>query len=63
MSYTADVVSPPLVSVIIPTRNRPQLLAEAIQAQTFTDFEIVLSHAAASGGLKRSRMTRVWAQV
>jgi glycosyltransferase involved in cell wall biosynthesis len=36
----------PTVSVIIPTRNRPQLLAEAIrsvQAQTFTDYEIVLS--------------------
>jgi glycosyltransferase involved in cell wall biosynthesis len=39
-------VSAPLVSVIIPTRNRPHLLVEAIrsaQAQTFTDFEIVLS--------------------
>src|SRR6266852_5744847 len=35
----------PLVSVVIPTHNRPQLLAEAIasvRAQTFTDYEIIV---------------------
>jgi glycosyltransferase involved in cell wall biosynthesis len=35
----------PLVSVVIPTHNRPEMLAEAlasIKAQTFTDYEIVV---------------------
>ena len=39
-------VAQPIVSVIIPTRNRPQLLAEAIrsvQAQTVTSHEIILA--------------------
>jgi cellulose synthase/poly-beta-1,6-N-acetylglucosamine synthase-like glycosyltransferase len=34
----------PRVSVVIPTRDRPQLLREAlasVRAQTFTDYEIV----------------------
>jgi cellulose synthase/poly-beta-1,6-N-acetylglucosamine synthase-like glycosyltransferase len=33
----------PLVSVIIPTHNRPELLAETLastRAQTFTDYEV-----------------------
>src|SRR5262245_2796501 len=36
---------PPLVSVVIPTHNRPRMLAEAlasVQAQTFTDYEIII---------------------
>lgn len=35
----------PLVSVVIPTHNRPELLAEAlasVNAQTFTDYEIIV---------------------
>src|ERR1700719_676894 len=35
----------PLVSVIIPTHNRPKLLREALEsvkAQTFTDYEIIV---------------------
>jgi glycosyltransferase involved in cell wall biosynthesis len=35
----------PVVSVIVPTCNRPQMLAEAlasVRAQTFTDYEIVV---------------------
>ncbi len=35
----------PSVSVIIPTHNRPQMLAEAVEsvlAQTFQDFEIIM---------------------
>src|SRR5260370_3206764 len=35
----------PLVSVVIPTHNRPEMLAEAIasvRAQTFTDYEIIV---------------------
>src|SRR5882672_3883889 len=35
----------PLVSVIIPTHNRPQLLKkalESVKAQTFTDYEIIV---------------------
>src|SRR5260370_3185903 len=34
----------PLISVVIPTHNRPEMLAEAIasvRAQTFTDYEII----------------------
>lgn len=35
----------PTVSVVVPTHNRPQMLAEAltsIRAQTFTDYEIIV---------------------
>jgi len=35
----------PLVSVVVPTHNRPELLAEAlasVRAQTFTDYEIIV---------------------
>jgi glycosyltransferase involved in cell wall biosynthesis len=41
----ANVMSPPLVSVIIPVYNRPLLLreaAESVFAQTFSDFELIL---------------------
>jgi len=37
--------APPLVSVIVPTYNRPEMLAEALQSilnQTFRDFEIIV---------------------
>src|SRR5260221_8617571 len=35
----------PLVSVVIPTHNRPDMLAEAlasVRAQTFTDYEVLV---------------------
>jgi glycosyltransferase involved in cell wall biosynthesis len=38
-------VACPLVSVIIPTHNRPEMLAEAlgsVRAQTFTDYEVLI---------------------
>jgi glycosyltransferase involved in cell wall biosynthesis len=38
------MTKPPLVSVVIPTHNRPDMLREAIasvRAQTFTDYEII----------------------
>src|SRR5258707_1170448 len=37
--------SSPLVPVVIPTHNRPDMLAEAlasVRAQTFTDYEIIV---------------------
>ncbi|HEX8639024.1 MAG TPA: glycosyltransferase family 2 protein, partial [Pyrinomonadaceae bacterium] len=37
----------PFFSVVIPTRNRAQLLKHAIQSvldQTFTDFEVIVSN-------------------
>lgn len=40
-----ETSNPPQVSVVIPTRDRPEMLAEAIRtvrAQTFTDYEIVV---------------------
>jgi glycosyltransferase involved in cell wall biosynthesis len=39
------MTKPPLVSVVIPTHNRPDMLCEAIasvRAQTFTDYEILV---------------------
>lgn len=51
--------APPLVSVVIPTHNRPQMLAEAlgrVRAQTFTDSEIlVLSNGENANMLQASR--------
>src|SRR6516165_5526315 len=41
----APMTKPPLVSVVIPTHNRPDMLREAIasvRAQTFTDYEILV---------------------
>jgi len=38
-------MSLPLVSVVVPTHNRPEMLAEAlasVRAQTFTDYEIIV---------------------
>jgi glycosyltransferase involved in cell wall biosynthesis len=38
-------MAPPLVSVVIPTYNRPALLAETLEsvfAQTFTDYEVIV---------------------
>jgi glycosyltransferase involved in cell wall biosynthesis len=35
----------PLVSVVVPTHNRPEMLAQAlasVQAQTFTDYEVIV---------------------
>jgi len=40
-----DAGRSPLVSVVIPTHNRPDMLAEAlasVRAQTFTDYEIIV---------------------
>ncbi|MGC8490862.1 MAG: glycosyltransferase [Syntrophobacteraceae bacterium] len=37
--------SPPMVSVVVPTRNRPEMLVEALQSilhQTYRDFEIIV---------------------
>ena len=39
------MANPPLVSVVIPTHNRPDMLCEAVasvQAQTFTNYEIIV---------------------
>lgn len=40
-----DAESIPLISIVIPTRNRPQLLQRALEtiaAQTFADFEVIV---------------------
>jgi cellulose synthase/poly-beta-1,6-N-acetylglucosamine synthase-like glycosyltransferase len=47
--------SAPLISVIIPTHNRPDTLAEAlasVQAQTFTDYEIIVVSNGESDGMR-----------
>jgi glycosyltransferase involved in cell wall biosynthesis len=44
-SGTDEAMSSPFVSVVIPTHNRPDMLAEAlasVRAQTFTDYEIIV---------------------
>lgn len=44
-SVPAEIESEPLVSVIIPTRNRPELLARAVQSaveQTYANLEILV---------------------
>jgi O-antigen biosynthesis protein len=41
----APMPQPPLVSVVVPTHNRPDMLREAIasvRAQSFTDYEIIV---------------------
>lgn len=46
----------PLVSVVIPTHNRPQMLAEAlasVRAQTFTDYEIIVVSNGESDEMRR----------
>jgi glycosyltransferase involved in cell wall biosynthesis len=48
---------PPRVSVIVRTRDRPRLLAEALESlrrQTMTDFETVLVNDGSAGGLERA---------
>src|SRR5258706_792567 len=45
----------PLVSVIIPTHSRPEMLAEAldsVRAQTFTDYEIIVVSNGESGEMR-----------
>jgi glycosyltransferase involved in cell wall biosynthesis len=35
----------PMVSVVVPTHNRPEMLAQAlasVHAQTFTDYEVII---------------------
>jgi glycosyltransferase involved in cell wall biosynthesis len=47
----------PLISVVIPTHNRPGLLAEAIasvRAQTFTDYEIIVVSNGESADMRRA---------
>src|SRR5260370_823595 len=47
----------PLVSVIIPTHNRPGMLAEAlasVRAQTFTDYEIIVVSNGESDDMRRA---------
>ncbi len=47
----------PLVSVVIPTHNRPEMLAEAIasvRAQTFTDYEIIVVSDGESDDMRRA---------
>src|SRR5258708_2486713 len=47
----------PLVSVVIPTHNRPEMLAEAItsvRAQTFTDYEIIVVSNGESDDMRRA---------
>jgi glycosyltransferase involved in cell wall biosynthesis len=47
----------PLVSVVIPTHNRPEMLAEAItsiRAQTFTDYEIIIVSNGESDDMRRA---------
>jgi len=47
----------PLISVVIPTHNRPELLAEAIasvRAQTFTDYEIIVVSNGESADMRRA---------
>jgi glycosyltransferase involved in cell wall biosynthesis len=47
----------PLVSVVIPTHNRPEMLAEAItsvRAQTFADYEIVVVSNGESDDMRRA---------
>jgi glycosyltransferase involved in cell wall biosynthesis len=55
-------LSDPLVSVIIPTHNRPEMLAQAlasVRAQTFTDYEIIV----ASNGEKQPLLTKGIARI
>jgi glycosyltransferase involved in cell wall biosynthesis len=47
----------PLVSVVIPTRNRPEMLAEAVAsvlAQTFADYEIIVVSNGESADTRRA---------
>jgi glycosyltransferase involved in cell wall biosynthesis len=47
----------PLVSVIVPTHNRPGMLAEAlasVRAQTFTDYEIIVVSNGESDDMRRA---------
>lgn len=49
----------PLISVVIPTHNRPELLAEAIasvRAQTFTDYEIIVVSNGESTGMRQQSL-------
>jgi glycosyltransferase involved in cell wall biosynthesis len=45
----------PLVSVVVPTHNRPEMLAEtlaSIRAQTFTDYEIIVVSNGENAGMR-----------
>jgi len=47
----------PLVSVVVPTHNRPEMLAEAlasVRAQTFTDYEVIVISNGESANARRA---------
>src|SRR5215468_4951735 len=54
----------PLVSVVIPTHNRPEMLADAlasVRAQTFADYEIiVISNGEDTATRRDSRRAAAW---
>ena len=50
-------MSLPLVSVVVPTHNRPEMLAEAlasVRAQTFTDYEVIVVSNGESDEVRRA---------
>ena len=49
--------SSPCISVIVPTHNRPEMLAEAlasVRAQTFTDYELIVVSNGESDDVRRA---------
>src|SRR6266404_3543486 len=49
--------SSPCISVIVPTHNRPEMLAEAlasVRSQTFTDYEIIVVSNGESAEMRRT---------
>ncbi len=49
--------SSPLISVVVPTHNRPRMLAEAlasVRAQTFTDYELIVVSNGESDDVRRA---------
>src|SRR5215831_17242003 len=51
------LMSLPLVSVVVPTHNRPEMLAEAlasVRAQTFTDYEVIVVSNGESDDVRRA---------
>src|SRR5215471_7844732 len=50
-------MSLPLVSVVVPTHNRPEMLGEAlatVRAQTFTDYEVIVVSNGESDDVRRA---------
>jgi len=53
----AQMSSSPFISVVVPTHNRPEMLAEAlasVRAQTFTDYEIIAVSNGESDDVRRA---------